>query len=523
MKITTAEEMRTIDRITSERFGVHSLSLMENAGSAVASFAREHFPEAMRISVVCGKGNNGGDGFVAARKLHQAGKVVEVLLLADPSELKGDAANMFSRLPMRAVVIRSERDLQNELTRGLGNADLILDAILGSGFRPPVTGLIAHAIDALNKTTAPVLAIDIPSGADSDSRSLQAGAIARSDAVVTFTAPRPAHIFGGLTRGPIMIAAIGTPDEAITSTLELEVITALDVAPLLAARPLDSNKGRFGHALIIGGSVGKAGAAAMSGMAALRAGAGLATVATARSVLSIVAGFAPELMTEALDETPAGTIALTSLDNERLGKLSAGKNVIAIGPGISRDADTVNFICTVARKSKLPLVLDADALNAFEGKVDELDTSSRPLIITPHPGEMARLASLTVSQIQQDRVGVARQFAAAHNCTVVLKGYRTVVAFADRRTWVNPTGNAGMATGGTGDILTGILAGLIAQFPQQLDAAVLASVYLHGAAGDIARDTLGEQPLIATDLLRYLSEAIFRTRLWAAAKLQRIS
>ncbi len=523
MKITTAEEMRTIDRVTGERFGVNSLGLMENAGTAAAAFAREQFPQAMRISVLCGKGNNGGDGLVAARKLHQAGKVVEVLLLADPSELKGDAANMFSRLPMRPVVIRSEHDLENELTRGLGNADLILDAVLGTGFRPPVTGLIAHAIEALNKTTAPVLAIDIPSGASSDSMSLQSGTIARSDAVITFTAPRPAHVFGGLTRGPVAVAAIGSPDEAINSALKLEVITAREIASLLAARPLDSNKGRFGHALIIGGSVGKAGAAAMSGMAALRAGAGLSTVATARSVLSTVASFAPELMTEALDETLAGSIALASLQNERIVKLSAGKNVIAVGPGISRDADTVHFVRVLCKRSTLPLVLDADALNAFEGKLGELDESARPLVITPHPGEMARLTALTIPQIQQDRLGTARKFAAAHKCTVVLKGFRTVVAFPDGRTWVNPTGNAGMATGGTGDILTGIIAGLIAQFPKQLDDAVLAAVYLHGAAGDIARDTLGEQPLIATDLLRYLPEAIFRARSWAGAKIQRIS
>ena len=523
MKITTAEEMRTIDRVTSERFGVHSLALMENAGNAVANFVRDQFPDARRISVLCGKGNNGGDGFVAARKLHQAGRVVEVLLLGEPSELKGDAANMYGRLPLRAVVVRSEQDLANELSRGLANADLIVDAVLGTGFRPPVTGLVAHAIAAINKTEAPVLAVDLPSGADADSISLQAGTFARADAIVTFTAPRPAHIFGALTRGPIVVASIGSPDEAIVSKLNLEVITASEVAPFLALRAVDANKGRFGHALIIGGSLGKAGAAAMAGMAALRAGAGLSTVATARSVLSTVASFAPELMTEALAENDSGSISLAALEDDQLERISAGKTVVAIGPGISRDAGTEHFVRMAVKKTSLPLVLDADALNAYEQKSSELKSVSHPLVITPHPGEMARLTGLTTQKIQKDRLGTARKFAAEHKCIVVLKGHRTIVAFADGRAWVNPTGNAGMATGGTGDVLTGMVAGLIAQFPTEIEMAVCAAVYLHGMAGDVARDALGEQSLIATDLLQHLPAAMRHTREWAQSKMARIS
>ena len=522
MKITTADEMRTIDRVTSEKHGVHSLALMENAGTAVANFAREHLPEAHRISILCGKGNNGGDGFVAARKLHQAQKVVEVLLLGDPAELKGDAANMYARLPFRAVIVRSEQDLTNELSRGLGNAELIIDAVLGTGVRLPVTGLAARAIDVLNKTTAPVLAVDLPSGADADSMTFQKGPIARADAIVTFTAPRPAHIFSALTRGPIVVASIGSPDEAIASKLNLEVITAREVAPLLALRAVDANKGSFGHALIVGGSAGKAGAAAMAGMAALRSGAGLATVATARTVLNTVAGFAAELMTEAFPETEAGSIAPTALDNGRFEQVSHGKNVIAIGPGISRDPGTERFVRMAVAKAKGPLVLDADALNAFEGKSEELKKAPRPLVITPHPGEMARLTGLNTKQIQQDRLGTARKFAAENRCTVVLKGYRTIVASPTGSTWVNPTGNAGMATGGTGDILTGMIAGLIAQFPTRIDEAVRAAVYLHGLAGDLARGTQEEQSLIATDLLTFLPAAIRQARGSAKSKLTRI-
>ena len=285
MRITTAEEMRTIDRVTSETYGVHSLSLMENAGTAVATFARVHWPDANRIVIVCGKGNNGGDGFVAARKLHQASKVVEVVLIADPAELKGDAANMFARLPFRPVVIRNDADLNNELTRSLSTCDLIIDALLGTGFHPPVTGLIARTIEGLGQTRPPILAVDIPSGADADATGPQIGPVTRADAIVTFTAPRPAHMFGGLTSGPLVVAPIGSPDEAVVSALNLEVITAREVAPLLAARAVDANKGRFGHALVIAGSLGKAGAAALAGMGALRSGAGLVTVATPRSAL----------------------------------------------------------------------------------------------------------------------------------------------------------------------------------------------------------------------------------------------
>jgi ADP-dependent NAD(P)H-hydrate dehydratase / NAD(P)H-hydrate epimerase len=528
MKITTAEEMRTIDRVTSETYGVHSLSLMENAGNAVATFARTNWPDANRIVVICGKGNNGGDGFVAARKLHQAGKVVEVVLIADPSELKGDAANMFARLPFRPVIIRSESDLNNELTRSLSTCDLIIDAMLGTGFHPPVSGLVAAAIDGLRQTRPPVLAVDIPSGADADGTSEQSGLVARADAVVTFTALRPAHVFSGLTSGPLLVAPIGSPDEAIVSALNLEAITARDVAPLLAARALDANKGRFGHALIIAGSLGKSGAAALSGLGALRAGAGLATVATSRSALPMVASFAPEIMTDPLPETIEGTIGFGPTLPETLKRLTERKNVIAIGPGVSRNAETVKFIrvvvsATEALGSKPPLIIDADALNAFEGVANELNGRNRPLVITPHPGEMARLTGLSVSAVQQDRLRVARNFAREHQCIVVLKGFRTIIAQPSGVAWINPTGNPGMATGGTGDVLTGMIVGFIAQFPSNITAAVNTAVFLHGLAGDIAREKFTEQALIASDLLNFVPDAIKRTRQWAAEKLLRVS
>src|SRR5882762_8479123 len=247
MKIVTSEEMRAIDRATSERFGVPSLTLMENAGSAVSDHVLSHHATARRIVVFCGKGNNGGDGFVAARLLHQIGKVVQVILLADPAGLRGDAAIMYSKLPNAAIVVHSSEELKTDHARLSLDADLYVDAILGTGFNPPVSGLYAEAIAVMNASQTPVISVDIPSGADADAMRPQAGAIARSDAVVTFTAPRPAHVFSSLTRGSTYVAYIGSPQEAIVSSLQLNVITARDIAPLLAPRPLDSNKGKYGH------------------------------------------------------------------------------------------------------------------------------------------------------------------------------------------------------------------------------------------------------------------------------------
>jgi NAD(P)H-hydrate epimerase len=512
MKIVTAAEMREIDRITGERFGVPSLTLMENAGTAVAAFVLSQYPAAESVGVICGKGNNGGDGFVVARKLHEAGQEIRVLLLAEPSELRGDAAEMFTRLPMPAVGVSQNDHLKTEAARAVFDADVLIDGILGTGFRPPVSGLYAEAIAAMNASSAPVVAVDIPSGADADVMGEQVGAVARADAIVTFTAPRPAHVFGMLTPGPTVVAPIGSPDEAVVSSLQLNLITAGAVAPLIGPRPAASNKGSFGHVLVLGGSTGKAGAAAMAGMAALRAGAGLSTVATAKSVLATVAGFHAELMTGPLEETEAGSIALASLQKGRLDVLVKAKTVLAVGPGISRHPETAEFVGSVVKKYKVPIVLDADGLNAFEGRAAELKSRAGTLVITPHPGEMARLAGSTIPAVQHDRLNVARTFAREHGLIVVLKGHRTVIAQPDGTVWVNTTGNPGMATGGTGDILTGMVAGLMAQNPDRIAEAVIAAVHLHGLAGDVARESMGEHSMVATDLLKALPEAFRRTR-----------
>ena len=514
MKIVTAAEMRAIDRATIERFRVPSLTLMENAGSAVAEFVLREYPAVRKISVICGKGNNGGDGFVAARNLHDAGKSVAVVLLTDSSGLTGDAAAMFARLPVTAIVMQSSEELKSDRVRPAWDADLYIDAILGTGFRPPVSRFYAAAIAVINASRVPVVAVDIPSGADADLMGEQTGTVARADAIVTFTAPRPAHVFSQLTQGQTVVADIGSPDEALVSSLELNLITARDVAPRIGPRPADSNKGLYGHVLVIGGSLGKAGAPAMSGLAALRTGAGLSTVAAPKSVLGTVAGFYPELMTEPLAETREGTISVLALKGWNT--LAEKKSVLAIGPGVSRHPQTAKMIRSLIAKSEIPMVVDADGLNAFEGHSSALNGKKRTLVITPHPGEMARLIGGTTAEVQKDRLGVARKFARQHALVVVLKGHRTLVVRPDGEAWVNMTGNPGMATGGTGDILTGMAAAMVAQHPQAVTPAVVAAVHLHGLAGDVMRESRGEHSLLATDLLEGLPEAFRRT--WQAAQ-----
>jgi ADP-dependent NAD(P)H-hydrate dehydratase / NAD(P)H-hydrate epimerase len=507
MKIVTAAEMREIDRATSQRFGVPSLALMENAGTAVAEFVISQYPSAVRIGVICGKGNNGGDGFVAARKLKAAGREVRIVLLAEPSELRGDAAEMFAKLPIAPAIVRSSEELKQ--AHEVFASEVLLDAILGTGFRPPTSQLYGEAIKLLTASSAAVVAVDIPSGADADALGEQTGTVARADGVVTFTAPRPAHVFGRLTDGPTLIASIGSPDEAIVSSLQLNLITVREIAALVGPRPLEANKGTFGHVLVIGGSAGKAGSVAMAGIAALRTGAGLSTVATPKSVLGTVAGFHPEVMTEPLDETDAGTISTRA--GERIEALSKSVTVLAVGPGISRNPETSEFVRSLVARTKTPVVLDADGLNAFEGRANELNGKHRTLVITPHPGEMARLTGSTVAAVQRDRINVARTFAREHELIVVLKGHRTLIAQPDGTVWVNTTGNPGMATGGTGDILTGMVSGLIAQNRERVVEAVIAAVHLHGLAGDIARETTGEHSLVATDLVKALPEAFRRS------------
>jgi ADP-dependent NAD(P)H-hydrate dehydratase / NAD(P)H-hydrate epimerase len=526
VKVVTAAEMRAIDRATSEQFGIASLTLMERAGSAVAEFTQHYFPNAQRIGVICGKGNNGGDGFVAARRLHEMGREVLVLLLADPATLAGDAAGMAKRLPVNVIAARGEDDLKDDVVRHIFDCDLLLDAIFGTGFKPPLSPF-HRAVVALMRPHR-CIAVDIPSGADCDAAGPMPGEdFVHADATLTFTAPKLRHALDAtLTDGQTVVVSIGSPPEAIRSELHLEVTTAADTAFAFRRRARDAHKGDFGHVLIVGGSLGKSGAAGMAALAALRTGCGLATVATAASALPLVAAVAPELMTEPLPETDAGTIAMKAFDGGRMDALLAGKDAVAIGPGLGRHADTAEFVRALVARCEHPMVLDADGLNAFAGDAKSLRTRKASLVVTPHPGEMARLLGVSTADVQKDRLRIARDFARAHDCTVVLKGSRTITALPSGEAWVNPTGNPGMATGGTGDVLTGIATTLVAQDhgPSHNGLAPRAAVaaYLHGVAGDLAAAERGEEGLIATDLIRHLPAAIRKLRERVRRKFVRI-
>jgi NAD(P)H-hydrate epimerase len=505
-KILTVAQMNAVDRATVE-LGIPGIILMENAAHRVVGFLAEHFNpvERQRIVVVCGKGNNGGDGLAIARILHARFQpdVLDVVLIADPSELIGDAAANLTML--RASGLREQRDF----TRGMSGATLVIDAVLGTGLNGPARGAALDAIRAVNTRfpLAKVVAVDIPSGLAGDSAT-PAGEYVGADATVTFTAPKICHAIppARALMGDLRIAAIGSPPSLYDddASIQLALITPRSIVSVFAPRVSDSNKGRFGHVLVVAGSRGKSGAAAMAGIAALRAGAGLVTVACPESALSSVAAFSPELMTEPLAETASGVISRGAL--ERIRELASKRTLMAIGPGIGTDDETGEVVRTLFDTLDKPMVVDADALNCLAGS--DWKAPDVPRILTPHPGEMSRLTGRGIPEIQADRIGIARAFAAERRVTLVLKGEGTVIAFPDGRIWINPTGSPAMATGGTGDILTGITAGLGAQFPKDPDRATAAAVYLHGLAGEIAARHLCEQPVIATDLLRYLPEGI---------------
>ncbi len=517
MKIVTAAEMREIDRLTTEKYGVPSLTLMENAGSAVADFAQKHF-EFKSVCVVCGKGNNGGDGFVAARKLREAGKKVSVIVLAKAAEdLRGDAAEMFRKLSIPPIWIADEKDFEKARVRAALRAELIVDAILGTGFKPPIRGIAARAVEAINHPqNAPVLAIDIPSGVDADAHSDpdMESVYVRASAIVSFTALKPALLYSSLTEGPIAVAQIGSPVNLVVSKSELnqDVLTVQEFQALKKKREPESHKGEFGHVLVIGGSLGKAGAAAMAGLSALRAGAGLVTVACPKSVQPTIAAFAPELMTEPLDETPEGSIAVLALRKRE--ELLNGKSLVVIGPGLSRNKETEEFIRDFIGICPVHMVIDADALNAFEGAIQEIqpdeaiespDNRYLVRVLTPHPGELSRLLGVGTGEIQASRIRMALRAATQSRCTVVLKGHRTVIASPSGYVWINCTGNPGMAKGGSGDVLSGILGGTLAQNPHidgmiAWNAATSADQDIHNSALQGIFSWVAMQPTSAEEI-----------------------
>jgi NAD(P)H-hydrate epimerase len=516
MKILTAAQMQRIDRLTTERYGVPSLTLMENAGRRVVDFLMNRFAplNEHRITVVCGRGNNGGDGLVVARLLREQGLELRIILLADPQSVKGDAAINLQRLAAQgAPEVAGESESWQRVCPTLTGTTLLVDAILGTGLSRPVDGFLLEIIRDLNHKlpAARVVAVDLPSGMSADSGEML-GEYVRVDGSVTFTAPKLAHVFPPACEhvGEWVVHEIGTPPEALAEDPELwlNLTCREDLAWMAAPREPDAHKGNFGHVLLLAGSIGKTGAAALAANAALRAGAGLVTVATARSALPIIASLGMEFMTEPLPETESGAISLRALDYGRLDKLIEGKSVLAIGPGIGGAPETGELVRTVVDRYDLPIVLDADGLNAFAGCMDSFHTAGRTRVLTPHPGEMARLTGLSTKEIQADRLRIAREFAASRQAYLVLKGNRTLTAAPNGEIWVNPTGNPGMATGGTGDVLTGLTAGLLAAFQSHPVTQVVAgAVYLHGLAGDLAAREKGQNAMIAGDLPQMIHKA----------------
>jgi hydroxyethylthiazole kinase-like uncharacterized protein yjeF len=530
MKVLTAAQMREADRLTAERYGISSLQLMENAGTAIAEFLREKFDglAQRKIIVLCGKGNNGGDGLVVARLLKESGCSPEVVLFADPGTTGGDSAVNLKRWQqslgkLRVVTSSAEWDA---VRAELDSADLIVDALLGTGLRGPVEGLLSSVISDVNAARTQnggrgkdsktfVVSVDMPSGLSSDAQDF-GGPVVHADFTVTLTAPKLGQMVSprASSCGVLVVRNIGTPPELLESDphLKMHWLEPGEFRGLPLLRDPASHKGSYGHALIVAGSLGKSGAAVLAGRGALRSGAGLVTVGTPLEVLPTVAAGAPEMMTVPLAATDAGTASLRNLDYARFADMARDKSVVAVGPGLSTHNETQQFIRTIVAGTELPVILDADGLNAYAGMADHLNQRQAPVLaLTPHPGEMARLFGVTTNDVQARRLDVALEAAGRWRAHVILKGFHTVLATPSGNAYFNTTGNPGMATGGTGDALTGILAGLTAQFGTADWPRVLGmGVYLHGLAGDVAASRVGEAPLIASDLIDAIPEAYSR-------------
>ena len=511
---------------TKERFGVPSIQLMRAASSAVAALARQQFPHARRATVLCGKGNNGGDGMMAARLLADAGLEVTTLLLGAPEKLTGDAAIAYSELTSakrgQIHVVTNSRTLAEH--NDALNTELIVDAVLGTGFKPPIKGLALEALEWLQRgrarNLAPILAIDLPSGWPADETNATiVGPVFPADVVITFTAPKPAHVFGQLTRRwdqPVVVAPIGSPDESIVSALNIDWAgSSLSLAQ--APRSAAANKGNFGHVLVVGGtfgsSGGKAGAPAMTALAAMRAGAGLVTAAVPTPALPVVASFAPELMTWPLTATRNGQIAAKNLEKKHIVELIAGKSVLAhrAGPRAGRGNGQIR-----RRTSWRDEDVGGRRRGCFEypgreaGADQETGQGAHAGIDAPSGRDGAARGN-DCRRGSGGRLETARNFARGFGVTLVLKGARTIIAHPDGRVAVNTSGNPGMAKGGSGDLLTGLIAGLLAQFPHDPARAVEAAVYLHGLAADLAVREGDEHTLLPTDSLAHLARA-FQSR-----------
>ena len=511
LHVVTAAQMREMDRRATEEYGIPSLLLMENAGLQATLELERAFPllAQRRVAIVCGKGNNGGDGFVVARHLFDREIAVEVLLLARQTEIRGDAGTNLeilqrSGVPIHEVTTAQELDAGRRLVE---QADVVVDAILGTGMTGPAKGLFGEAIELLNRSGRPIVALDLPSGLNSDEGSIP-GPSVNAVLTVTFGLPKRCLILypAASCAGRVVTVDIGLPRQLLTDPLlGVSLIRAEDVAGALPRRDPNAHKGTYGHVLVLAGSPGKTGAAAMCAFSALRIGAGLVTLALPESLNDAMEAKLTEVMTEPLPETGERTVAFAAL--ERVLELVKGKRVVAIGPGLSIHPETAELVQAVMQAVKAQIVVDADGINALGPNLEMLRNAALPPILTPHPGELARLLGIDRDEIVRNRIPIAQKVATSFGVHLVLKGARTLIADPDGRVAVNMTGNAGMATGGTGDVLTGLIAGLLAQ-GVNADLATRTGVYLHGLAGDLAADAIGQEAMVASDLMAQIPEAI---------------
>jgi hydroxyethylthiazole kinase-like uncharacterized protein yjeF len=500
MKILDATQMRNIDRRATERFGVPSIVLMENAAIAVVDAIFEHFPSCDRVALVCGTGQNGGDGFAVARHLENRGIVPAIVIVGDRGSIHGDAQTnllVCERLGVPIYDVRTEGDIETALAH-VADADLVVDALFGTGLNRAPAGVHAEIIRAIAELRIPVLAVDLPSGANASSPEPFEPCL-QAEVTVTFAAPKICHVFepAALHCGEVIVADISIPEIALEDELvQLALITPRDIQPHIAPRLASTHKGTYGHVAIIAGSPGRSGAAVLCARGAIRSGAGLVTVMTDETTAKLV---------------HVGSIESMTWSGGTLEEFLGNKSAVLIGPGLRDDEEAYEETRAIVNAVELPVIVDASALNAFAGRAGELNPRGLPRVITPHPGELARLLSTDTEAIARDRIGVAREAAKRTNCVVVLKGYQSLVAEPDGHVWVNPTGNPGMASGGMGDVLAGMIAALLARDTDPLDAACTA-VYLHGLAGDLLRDEMGDIGLAAIDLAERIPMAIQRTR-----------
>lgn len=490
MKILTSEQMRNIDRRATERFGIPSIVLMENAAIAVVDAIHEHYPNADRVAIFCGTGANGGDGLAVARHLENRGVVPIVILAGDRAKLAGDALTNFNICSLLGLPIYDVKDEAHvdEAMAHAADADLVVDAIFGTGLNRAPGGVHAEVIRALAEMRIPVLAIDLPSGANASSGATFDPCV-HAEVTVTFAAPKVCHVFDPAATmcGEIIVADISIPEIAIDEeNVALALTTPRDVAPLFAPRLAATHKGTYGHVGIVAGSRGRSGAAVLAARGAIRTGAGLVTVITDDET-------APQVHAHSIE----------SMTTSDAGALKT-KDAVLVGPGLADTEESYADVRALVASIRQPLVIDASGLNAFAGHLDELKG-----VLTPHPGELARLIGGDAKSINANRLDAAREAARRTKCIVVLKGHQTLIADPEGHVNVNPTGNPGMATGGMGDVLGGIIAALLARGIDAFDAAC-AGVYLHGFAADILRDEMGDTGLAANDLAEKLPYAIQR-------------